>query len=126
MKKRDKKYAYVALRAKGFTPSEAVKKMLPNSSKQYAATKEKEMEEDEEVQALLGLFLTAEGATPDDIRLELTAAYLDDSRNEDLPIGARQKAREYLVKIYGLDVQKVNISTDDEFRNFLLAQTTGD
>ena len=117
---RNKLYAYVAQRVRGLTPNEAAAKVNPDMKKDYLYDAATRMESDPQTQALLELFLEADGSTPEDIRREVTAGYLDDSRNPNLPVTSRHHARDALIKIYGLDQRKVLLSPDDEFRKFLL------
>ncbi|MCD8071126.1 MAG: hypothetical protein LUE08_07080 [Akkermansiaceae bacterium] len=117
---RNKLYAYVAHRVRGLTPNEAAAKVNPDMAKEKVYDAAARMENDSQTQALLELFFEADGSTPEDIRREVTAGYLDDSRNPNLPISARHHARDSLIKIYGLDQRKVLLSPDDEFRKFLL------
>lgn len=111
-------FLYASYRSKGDAPQKAYEKtksLSPNWNKRPI-----EVEASAEVAYWRSLFRLAE--SPDDVKRELSVLCLDDSRNEELSMACRQKSRDQLIRLYGFDKQEVSMSTDDVFRNFLMAR----
>lgn len=112
-------FKYALLRSAGVKPETAKKKINRLLEPKIRRMTPEEYEQEPEVEHWMDMFRDAD-MPAEQMRKELIVLYLDDSRNEHLPIQARQKAREYLMKIFGLDQQKIAITSDDDFREFLL------
>lgn len=110
----NKKYRYAIARARGASPNDALRAIgeKPTNGTYY--------DNDATVQELMSALLSASSIAQDDVRLELTAEYLNDSRNADLPMVDRHRAREALIKMYGLAEQRLAVSADDKLMDFFL------
>lgn len=112
-------FKFALLIARGNQPKTAfnkIKHLLPPGERRLPPD---EYAEKHEVGEWLQLFDDA-SVSSDSMRKELIVFFLDDSRNEGLPWQARQKARDSLMKLFGLEQQKVSITSDEDFREFLL------
>lgn len=117
-------FKYALLTSSGVKPETAKKKVNRLLEPKIRRMTPEEYEKEPEVEYWLDMFRDAD-MPAEQMRKELIVLYLDDSRNEHLPIQARQKAREYLMKLFGLDQQKIAITSDDDFREFLLNSRNG-
>lgn len=117
-------FKYALLISAGVEPELAKKKVNRLLEPKIRRMPPEEYEKEPEVEYWMDMFRDAD-MPADQMRKELVVLYLDDSRNEHLPIQARQKAREYLMKLFGLDQQKIAITSDDDFREFLLNARNG-
>ncbi len=115
-----KQYAYVNYRAFGMTPLEAYMQTHPKSREESAVKNCLRYENNEEVQELIQEYMLADKLEAAQVRREVVARCMRDSRDDRLPIMARFRARELLVKIYGLDKTRVEVSADEAFRRFLM------
>lgn len=112
-------FVFALLRARGMSKEDAfanIRNRLEAADKKKGAAA---YEQRPQVQEWVELFGAAD-LPADEMRRELVALYLADSRNEHLPISSRHRARENLTKLFDLDRQRITISSDEEFRNFLL------
>lgn len=109
---------YALMRAGGATADEALRRVKYLNPKRLRNKAAKEFEGMAEVRMWTELFTLSD--KPEEVKRELVAYCVQDSRDEDLPPSARHKARELLVRILGFDKQTVAVSADDVFRDFLL------
>lgn len=117
-------FKYALLRSAGVEPDVAKKKVNRLLEPKIRRMTSDEYEQEPDVEYWMDMFRDAD-MPAEQMRKELIVLYLDDSRNLNLPIQARQKAREYLMKLFGLDQQKIAITSDDDFREFLLSSRNG-
>lgn len=96
------------------------------SSRETAGKNAKKTLTSPEVAKLLEDLRSADKASVDAIKRELTASLLNDSRNESLPARDRLAARAQLAKIYGLEKSNVHVSADDEFRQAIIQGAKGE
>ncbi len=113
---------YVHLRAEGKTPAQAYKLLHPGSSEESAKKNARRFEDKPEVQALLQEYFLVDKTEVARVRREVVARCMMESRDESIPVASRLKAREMVMKIYGLDKTQVEVSTDEAFRKFLMGQ----
>lgn len=90
-------------------------------SRSHAARHAAQALRQEGVQELLHELQAADRTVTEDVRRELVAALLEDSRNERLAARDRLAARAQLARLFGLEAaQRVEVSADEGFREALL------